>query len=488
VGRLGGYRVLRVLGEGGMGVVFEAEEQRPLRRVALKVMQPELASGEQARRRFLREGQAAASVEHERVVPVFRVDEAGGVPFLVMPLLPGESLEARLKREPRLPPAEALRIGREAAEGLAAAHQEGLVHRDVKPGNVWLRRPGGSVVLLDFGLARPWQGPGLTASREVLGTLSYMSPEQAAGGEVDHRSDLFSLGCVLYRLCTGKQPFGGAGVLDSTEEEALGRLRPPAEVEASVSAALSDLVMRLLSWKLAWRPLTGATREATAVAALAARRRLATTSLTKSDASAERVLAELPKARYAHLATHGFFADPSFRSVLQLDPGLFETRGLERAGAGALSPMVLSGLVFAGANRPATPGRGLVTGEHLADRDLSGLDLAVLSACETGLGDVAGGEGVFGLQRAFHLATWPAFLVTGARKPPAAAEGDDPLFAWYTGRNERRHPYPVRHRARRSLRRRPTLSADLRRAAPAGGRAAGAREAGADPGSHGPGP
>jgi serine/threonine protein kinase/CHAT domain-containing protein/WD40 repeat protein len=156
--------------------------------------------------------------------------------------------------------------------------------------------------------------------------------------------------------------------------------------------------------KLAWRPLTGATWEATAVAALAARRRLPTTSLTKSDASAERVLAELPKARYAHLATHGFFADPSFRSVLQLDPGLFEVRGLERVGAGALSPMVLSGLVLAGANRPATPGRGLVTGEHLVDRDLSGLDLAVLSACETGLGDVAGGEGVFGLQRAFHLA------------------------------------------------------------------------------------
>jgi serine/threonine protein kinase len=254
LGRLGGYRVLRVLGEGGMGVVFEAEEQRPLRRVALKVMQPELARDEQARRRFLREGQAAASVEHERVVPVFRVDEAGGVPFLVMPLLAGESLAGRLKRESRLPPAEVLRVGREAAEGLAAAHHQGLVHRDVKPGNIWLRQPGGSVVLLDFGLARPWRGPGLTAPREVLGTLSYMSPEQAAGGPVDSRSDLFSLGCVLYRLCTGKLPFPGAGVLESTEAEALGRLRPPAEVEASVPAALSELVMRLLAWNPADRP------------------------------------------------------------------------------------------------------------------------------------------------------------------------------------------------------------------------------------------
>jgi serine/threonine protein kinase len=254
LGRLGGYRVLRVLGEGGMGVVFEAEEQRPLRRVALKVMKSELAGGEQARRRFLREGQAAATVEHERVVPVFRVDEAGGVPFLVMPLLPGESLEARLKREQRLPLAEVLRVGREAAEGLAAAHHKGLVHRDVKPANIWLRQPGGSVVLLDFGLARPWQGPGLTGSRQVLGTLSYMSPEQAAGEPVDHRSDLFSLGCVLYRLCTGRLPFGGAGVLDTTEAEALGRLRTPAEIEASVPAALSELVMRLLAWKPADRP------------------------------------------------------------------------------------------------------------------------------------------------------------------------------------------------------------------------------------------
>jgi CHAT domain-containing protein len=117
------------------------------------------------------------------------------------------------------------------------------------------------------------------------------------------------------------------------------------------------------------------------------------------------VLAALPQARYAHLATHGFFADPSFRSAFRLDPKLFERslRG-ERVGAGALSPLVMTGLVFAGANHPQTPGRGVVTGEALVDLDLSGLELAVLSACETGLGDVADGEGTFGLQRAFHLA------------------------------------------------------------------------------------
>jgi CHAT domain-containing protein len=123
-------------------------------------------------------------------------------------------------------------------------------------------------------------------------------------------------------------------------------------------------------------------------------------------ASSERVLGELGRVRYAHLATHGFFADEQFRSAFRLDPELFrfERGGLERVGAGASNPMVMSGLVFAGANRPNIPGRGVLTGEDLLDRDLSGLELAVLSACETGLGDVADGQGAFGLQRAFHLA------------------------------------------------------------------------------------
>src|SRR5262249_18630407 len=128
-----------VLGEGGMGVVFEAEEPRPRRRVALKVMKPLLAASEPARRRFLQEGQAAASVEHPRVVPIYRVDEANGVPFVVTRVLKREPLAARQKREGKLPPAEVLRLGREMAEGLAAAHAAGLIHRDVKPSNVWLR-------------------------------------------------------------------------------------------------------------------------------------------------------------------------------------------------------------------------------------------------------------------------------------------------------------------------------------------------------------
>jgi CHAT domain-containing protein/tetratricopeptide (TPR) repeat protein len=154
-----------------------------------------------------------------------------------------------------------------------------------------------------------------------------------------------------------------------------------------------------------WAALPATAAEAQAVRSAAAKQKLICRLLEKEDATPAAVLAALPKARQAHLATHGFFADPSFRSAFQLAPDLFkQTTAGERVGAGALSPMVMTGLVFAGANHPKTPGRGIVTGEALVDLDLSGLDLAVLSACETGLGDVAGGEGTFGLQRAFHLA------------------------------------------------------------------------------------
>jgi CHAT domain-containing protein len=157
--------------------------------------------------------------------------------------------------------------------------------------------------------------------------------------------------------------------------------------------------------KLGWADLPGAALEAKGVSSAAHKQKLPCRTLEGDQASVAAVLTALPKARYAHLATHGFFADPSFRSAFHLDPELFQrTQRGERIGAAALSPLVMTGLVFAGANKPNTPGRGVLSGEALVDVDLSGLELAVLSACETGLGDVADGEGTFGLQRAFHLA------------------------------------------------------------------------------------
>ena len=160
----------------------------------------------------------------------------------------------------------------------------------------------------------------------------------------------------------------------------------------------------VLASKGGWRYLPGTSQEAEAIRKLAEQRQSKTHYLSGTEAGVEQMRQELPKARIAHLATHGFFADPKFRSVFQLDEKLFAMRGQERVGAGALLPSLLSGLVFAGANRPETPGRGIVTAEELFDLDLTGMELAVLSACETGLGDVGGGEGVFGLQRAFHVA------------------------------------------------------------------------------------
>jgi len=153
LGRLGPYRVLKVLGAGGMGVVFLAEDPQLARLVALKAMLPGVAVSDSARERFLREARAAASIKHDNIVSIYQVGEDRGVPFLAMELLDGEPLDARLQREGKLPRAEVVRIGREIALGLAAAHKRGLIHRDIKPANLWLEAETGRVKILDFGLA-----------------------------------------------------------------------------------------------------------------------------------------------------------------------------------------------------------------------------------------------------------------------------------------------------------------------------------------------
>jgi formylglycine-generating enzyme required for sulfatase activity len=256
LGRLGRYRVLRELGAGGMGAVYEAEDTQLLRRVALKVMHPEAAAQADGKARFLREARAAAALTHDHIVPIHDVGEQGGVAFLVMPLLRGESLEGRLKRQRPLPLPEALRVAREMAEGLAAAHEAGLVHRDVKPANVWLEAPAGRVKLLDFGLARPVEGDAVrTPSGAVLGTPAYMAPEQAAGGkDVDFRADLFGLGAVLYELLTGRRAFPGANFVAVMANRLKGPPPAPQEVNAAVPADISGLVMRLLAEEPSQRP------------------------------------------------------------------------------------------------------------------------------------------------------------------------------------------------------------------------------------------
>ncbi len=259
LGRLGHYRVLKVLGAGGMGVVFLADEPALKRKVALKAMLPGLAVSESARQRFLREAQAAAAIEHDHIVPIFFVGEDRGAPFIAMPFLKGEPLDARLQREEALSIAEVLRIGREIAEGLGAAHAIGLIHRDIKPANVWLETrkgepgasaTGGRVKILDFGLARAATGEaGLTQQGAIIGTPAYMAPEQASGERVDGRCDLFSLGCVLYRMSTGQLPFKGNDTISTLMAVATENPPPPIQLRPELPEALSDLVMQLLAKK-----------------------------------------------------------------------------------------------------------------------------------------------------------------------------------------------------------------------------------------------
>jgi hypothetical protein len=293
IGRLGGYRVLGVLGQGGMGMVLRAEDPALRRPVALKVMLPGLAVHESARARFLREARAAAALRHEHVVTVYQVGEDRGVIFIAMEFLPGQSLEERLRCGDPLPLPELLRIGREIAEGLAAAHDEGLIHRDVKPANIWLessaergarsaehpegssalrapRSALGKVKILDFGLARPVSEPtSLTQVGVVIGTPGYMAPEQAAGQPVDGRCDLFSLGCILYHAATGRPAFRGTDLISTMMAAAVQDPTPPRQLNPTLPPAVSEFILKLLAKSPAGRPAS-AHEAADTLAALAA--------------------------------------------------------------------------------------------------------------------------------------------------------------------------------------------------------------------------
>ncbi len=208
IGRLGNLDIRRVIGRGGMGVVYEALDPVLYRTVAVKVLSPHLLGDDEAKERFLREARAAAALTHEHVVAIHAIDSHDGVPFLVLQHVDGESLADVLDRETKLPVEEAARIGAQVARGLAAAHAQGLVHRDIKPANLLLERDSRLVRITDFGLVKS-AGASITGMGMLAGTPAYMSPEQTHGDEIDARSDLFSLGVVLYEMATGRPPFTG---------------------------------------------------------------------------------------------------------------------------------------------------------------------------------------------------------------------------------------------------------------------------------------
>lgn len=258
---IGGYTIVRLIGQGGMGRVYLARDEKLRRDVAIKVLHPSKARDPDATRRFLREGRATAAVDHPHVLTIHQVGEERGLPYIVMQRLVGRTLKAARQAEGRLPLPEVLRIGREIAEGLAAAHRQGLVHRDIKPDNVFLQEPHGQVRIIDFGLARTGTDEGLDATVDgsIVGTPAYMSPERVGGGTLDAKSDLFGLGVILYELLAGRLPFEGTSLVSILA--AISRGAPP-DLEAvapDVPAPVARLVMRLIAHEKTDRPADAAT-------------------------------------------------------------------------------------------------------------------------------------------------------------------------------------------------------------------------------------
>jgi serine/threonine protein kinase len=247
LGRFAGYEISGVVGCGGMGIVLKGLDPALNRYAAIKVLAPHYASSGAARQRFAREAQAAAAVVHDNVIAIHGVSEFNSLPYLIMPYIKGQSLQKRIDRHGPLSVAEILRIAMQTARGLAAAHDQGLVHRDIKPANILLPENVERVMITDFGLARAADDATLTRSEVIAGTPQYMSPEQARGEGIDHRSDLFSLGSMMYAMATGHPPFRAEtpyGILRRITDHAH---RPIQDVRPDVPSWLCQLIDRLLS-------------------------------------------------------------------------------------------------------------------------------------------------------------------------------------------------------------------------------------------------
>lgn len=246
LGRLGRYEIERVIGTGGMGIVLKAHDTELHRVVAIKILAAHLANSASARKRFAREAQAAAAVLHPNVIPIYNVESEGKLPYLVMKCVSGLSLQSKIDRCGMLPITDALRIANQTAAGLAAAHDQGLVHRDVKPANILLEENVDRVILSDFGLARAVDDASLTRTGVVAGTPHYMSPEQARGDTIDTRSDQFSLGSVMYFMLTGRTPFRAVGAMGVLHRICNEQHRSVDEINSQVPREVSNLIDRLL--------------------------------------------------------------------------------------------------------------------------------------------------------------------------------------------------------------------------------------------------
>ncbi len=243
---LGGrYQILRVLGEGGMGAVYQARDLELERIIALKVIRPELASNAGILQRFKQELILARNVTHKNVIRIYDLGEADGIKFITMEYVEGDDLRSLLRSKGKLPPGEAVVIIQQICRALEVAHGEGVIHRDLKPQNVMLD-PQGRIVVMDFGLARSFESHGMTQTGALVGTLEYMSPEQAMGADLDQRSDLFAVGLIFYELLTGKVPYKADTAIASLMRRTQERAIPASDTDSTVPKPLCAIVSKCL--------------------------------------------------------------------------------------------------------------------------------------------------------------------------------------------------------------------------------------------------
>lgn len=246
LGSLNRYEVESVIGVGGMGVVLRGYDHDLQRPIAIKTILPRLSNNGTAKQRFAREARSVAALLHPNVISIHDVDESNGIPWFVMPYVAGPSLREMVVSSGPLPEREIVRIGLQIASGLAAAHGQGLVHRDIKPANILVDNRVNRVVITDFGLVQSQTEEAITQTGNLAGTLSYMSPEQVRGEDLDGRSDLFSLGCVLYFLSTGEVPFPSGRAFESIQKITSQRHADVRVLNPEISKTLAATIDKLL--------------------------------------------------------------------------------------------------------------------------------------------------------------------------------------------------------------------------------------------------
>jgi serine/threonine protein kinase/tetratricopeptide (TPR) repeat protein len=239
------YEVLQILGEGGMGAVYKARDVELNRMVALKVIRPDLATNQSIIDRFKQELLLATQVTHKNVIRIYDLSEADGMKFITMEYVEGEDLRGLMQKKGRLAPLEAVEIMQQTCRALEAAHSAGIIHRDLKPQNI-MRDKTGRILVMDFGLARTLEGDGMTQTGALVGTMDYMSPEQALGKDLDQRSDLFALGLIFYELLTGKMPYKADSVVASLLKRTQERAAPVSSHDNTIPAALSNIVSKCM--------------------------------------------------------------------------------------------------------------------------------------------------------------------------------------------------------------------------------------------------